>query len=367
MSWARSFARLWRCAAGAFLVVRCVSCGAGEGTIAPGQPSDGPGGSDYEHAAATRTKVLAVESIGSTDLDVGFVLHEPAVPAVPRGPIQVVLFLHGGVFSEEEPHLAHLEHLVRHGYFVVYPTGWWLPHDQNAVVALRALRAALARLAEKGYADPAVSFVGFSSGAMVAMRAACDASTRAALGLPAPRAIVAMDAAGGNSPLFAWLKPTHLAFIPATTRLTFILSEPSFREAMAEPTRCDKDWSRSEPSSACGAWSVVKSAWKSAVQIPREGKTAVVVPSDAFPRDGAPAVRLVSDHQGCTSGSIQAPLDAIDWYGYWKTVDLALGLAHGRYKASADPGSLQDVLTDMGRYRTGDEVLRMSVISAKLD
>ena len=377
-----------------FVLLAQAGCGTGEGTIggtpplpdpffedqesheepltafaaqnAPRQSSSGPGGAAYAHQGFARTTVSAWVMKGSTPLDVGFHLFEPTQPAAPLGPARVILYLHGGCFSDDRGHLAHIQHLVRRGHFVVFPTGLWLPYAYNPQVALQALRGALTQLAARGYVRPTVSYVGFSSGGMVALQAGNDGPARAALDLPAPSAIIALDAAGGNTQLYSWMRPLNLSGIPANTRLMFILSESSYQGAQKDGRKCNYDWSQRSPSEGCGAWSIVSPAWKSAGQVPRSNKSAVVVLSDAFPRSARPAIQLQSTHEGCLAGSSSTPLDAIDWYGYWKTTDLALSAAQDLDRGSVDLETLPDPLTYMGRYASGEEVRRMLIISEQL-
>ena len=62
--------------------------------------------------------------------------------------------------------------------------------------------------------------------------------------------------------------------------------------------------------------------------MPRERRNWLRVPSDDH---GTPP--LVSDHLGSLAGEIflggSSPLDAIDWWGYWRPTDAALAEGFG--------------------------------------
>ena len=88
------------------------------------------------------------------------------------------------------------------------------------------------------------------------------------------------------------------------------------------------------------------------------------------PSDDAGSTPLVSDHGGVTAGADLAdptrmqPLDAIDWYGYWRPTEGALAEAFGDpfagYSAfCSDAGAACDPLRDMGTFESGAQVTQI--------
>ena len=82
------------------------------------------------------------------------------------------------------------------------------------------------------------------------------------------------------------------------------------------------------------------------------------------PSDGHGTPPLVSDHLGSLAGEIflsaGSPLDAIDWWGYWRRTDAALAQGFGEtadgFAFCSDTGPLCDPVRDMGSWSDGTPV-----------
>jgi hypothetical protein len=116
MQWRWSDPRLLR-----FIAVSAVALADGSGiSIAvadtpptpPGQPSTGPGGSDYVHRTVKKCGLLGEGARA-------FHLYEPSGPAPATAP--VIVFLHGYLGVNPVAYGAWIEHLVRRGNIVVFP------------------------------------------------------------------------------------------------------------------------------------------------------------------------------------------------------------------------------------------------------
>ncbi len=252
----------------------------------PAQPASGPGGSDYAHAAVVRSQQRSG--------DRAYWLYEPAAPAPAAAP--VVVFLHGYGASDPTPYDAMLRHLTRKGHSVIYPRygSLWNPwaYERNAA---DAVADGLALLATPGHVAPLsgqIAFAGHSLGGILSLRLAQFSNAH---GIPSPRALILHDAAGFDTPAYAYMRLDDLSAIPSDTVLVLNCAQTSLRDH--------------------NATEVWRLAWTGTAQIPRSLRNAIAIPTD---RHGSPA--LISDHLGAQGG----PVDAIDWYGYWKYTDASL-------------------------------------------
>ncbi len=306
----------------------------------PGQPTTGPGGSDYPHGDAR------VRTYGSEERQ--YWIYEPAAPAPDAAP--VLVYLHG--YSAGDPHLyaALLTHLARKGYNVIFPVYGGLFDLQNYQTNARAaIAAALSELATADHVHPDGRFglLAHSLGAMIALRLA--AQPQATPALPVPEIVVLHEPAGKTAPFIAgnpaWdISTQALSGIASTTRLLIIQAETS----------------ATDPNS------VAPDAWHNTPQLARAQKNFLRVFSD---HHGLPA--LVSNHTGVQAGQdvLQFnPLDAIDWWGYWRPTEGALREAFGMnalppgYSAfCSSAGSICDPVRYMGRWSDGVPVNPMKV------
>jgi hypothetical protein len=320
------------------LVVRLVVGITGRKSTPPGQPTTGPGGSDYPHADAR------VRAFG---LGEGrYWIYEPAAPAPAAAP--VLVYLHGYAADVPDLYSALLTHLARKGFVVIFPAYGGLFDPGNYQPNARAaIAAALSELTTAGHVHPNGHFgmLGHSLGAMMSLRLAAQPGAPPAL--PVPEILVLHEPAGKTTPFIAgnpaWdISTGALGGIAPTTRLLIIQAETS----------------ATDPNS------VAPDAWNNTPQIARAQRNFLRVFSDDH---GRPS--LVSDHNGVQAGrsGLQVrPLDAIDWWGYWRPTEGALreifgmgGLPPGysAFCSSADPAC--DPVRQMGVWSDGVPVKPM--------
>jgi hypothetical protein len=189
--------------------------------------------------------------------------------------------------------------------------------------------------------------LGHSLGAMISLRLAAQPQTVPAL--PVPEILVLHEPAGKTTPFIAgnpaWdISTQALSGVAPTTRLLIIQAETS----------------ATDPNS------VAPDAWLNTPQLARAQKNFLRVFSD---HHGQPA--LVSDHTGVQAGQnvLQVdPLDAIDWWGYWRPTEGALREAFGMdalppgYSAfCSSAGPACDPVRQMGSWSDGVAVKPMKV------
>lgn len=243
----------------------------------PGQPAQGPGGSQRRHAGVRITRV------GGSPGEV--TVFEPAKPAPASAP--VVGFTQG-VGPEE--YRGWIDHLVGRGSIVVFQNQ---PFDtvglsERRKGPLAGLRAALRALAQPGHVRPRwdrLVLVGHSVGANMAAQLAADTGRQ---GLPRPRAVFAVQPRLEDQ---ASLRV--LAGIPASSLVLVLASDRDDRVGQDGP----------------------KALWAGLGRLPAANRDYVLVRSDEH---GTPP--LVADHFLSLSGSGNPP-DALDFYGPWKLLD----------------------------------------------
>lgn len=270
----------------------------------PGQPSGGPGG-------ATRP-FAAVRDAGDADPG-GWAAWWPDAPA-PAGPWPVVVFLAdaGGGHAASD-YGAWIEHVARGGYLVVAPSGGG-PAEQAAAGVERGLRALAAAgvAAEEGWR----AYAGHGTGADVAARLAAGWY---ALGLPAPRALLAIAPSHAGDP--GWgASPGRL---PGDAMAVLVTLGSSDRDPLAEDR-----------------------AWRAMRLLPGRQRAHLALVDDRY---GAPA--LVADAAAPLAAGAGA-LDALDWRGAWRWLDALLACRReGRWCAHVleDPA----VQVDLGRWSDG--------------
>jgi pimeloyl-ACP methyl ester carboxylesterase len=298
----------------------------------PSQPTAGPGGLDYSHGD------VRIRTYGSGEEL--YWIYEPAAPVPDAAP--VLAYLHG--YSVLEPHLydALLTHLARKGFVVIFPVYGGLLDPQNYQSNARAaIAAALDVLGTADHVRPDGHFglLGHSLGSMIALRLAASPQREPAL--PVPEILVLHEPAGKTAPFIGgnpdWDISTQiLGQIAPTTSLLLIQAETS----------------ATDPNS------VALDAWHNTPQLARAQKNFLRVVSD---ESGHPA--LVSDHTGVQAGQNVThfdPLDAIDWWGYWRPTEAALREVFGMgelpsgYSAfCSSAGPICDPVRHMDRWSDG--------------
>ena len=190
----------------------------------PAQPTHGPGGSDYAHAAFAKSEHAGAQ---------GWRLLTPTGPTPAAAP--VVVFCHGWGALNEKNYEAWLSHLVRRGNIVIWPNyqdSLFTPAAQflpNAVAGVRGALAELARTADAPRADlRRAAVVGHSAGGVLAAELAVVAHTQ---GLPEFRAVMPVEpgdgSQGGKHRVTVPL--ADLSPMPADTRLLVIVGADDHR------------------------------------------------------------------------------------------------------------------------------------------
>ena len=283
----------------------------------PGQPTSGPGGSDYSHTGY-RT------SSGGTGSNAWYVF-EPTGPTPSTAPLTVIA--HGyGEFSGYASMLGLIQHTVRKGSIVIYPrwqTGLLTPCLGPANIepcmssTIAGIQGALAYLrADPTRVQPELdrtSYFGHSFGGIIVTNLA---NRHQSLGLPTPRVVLLDDPhdggfAGAGEPAL----DDTLTGIPSDTLFQCHVGASGIT---AENGKAD---------SSCNA------IFPKLDHIPAANKDLVLTYDDAH---GAPA--LSSAHGVSRGGGAGEPPDAYDWYVIWKIWDaLRDPVLHGQYALGDTP------------------------------
>ena len=185
----------------------------------PGQPTSGPGGSQYPCGGKK------VQSYGEGDLQ--YWLYEPVNPSPKSAP--VIVFNHGWAAMEPRSYEVWIDHLVRRGNIVIYPRyqGSLLTDGElfldNAAAAVKEAFAKL--VSEPGHVRPQldrVAAVGHSAGGLVAAGLAAVAQQK---GLPPVKAVMCVEPGKTWGPNHMVLPLTDMKKIPARTLLLSVFGD----------------------------------------------------------------------------------------------------------------------------------------------
>jgi pimeloyl-ACP methyl ester carboxylesterase len=340
----------------------------------PPQPKSGPGGADY--VAEEVTKRAVGRASAAT-----FVFHAAGEATQPR---PVVVLLHAWGAANPQVYGGWIEHLARKGYLVLYPrfqeVGRTRPADATGN-ALTLVKDALAELASDSQARPdpnRVAFIGHTAGAAVALNLAAQAKAE---NLPVPKLVfVVMPGGIARDPKSRGIPLADLSQIDASTMLITMIGDREFRAADAAARRILQD----------------------ATEVPANRKTFMRALSDdhGFPSISATLaspgsakdafdgtkIRIPPDPPGDPRAQRQArqkwspdmalsgeqsvlvsqlgtnTTDSLDYWGYWKTFDMAAAAAFAGRDAQVlrnDPS-----FTDMNRWSDGWPVKRLSAVDA---
>ena len=268
----------------------------------PEQPAQGPGGAAFVFDGVSARRIGRPPT--------GYWLFEPtslrigaATPAKAAA-LPVVIFLHGFTALDPEAYRAWIDHIVRRGAIVVYPDyqvinpfgdDWqtFLPNTVSAV------RAALTELATNGDVRPdltRVAVVGHSLGGVLAAGYAAVAADE---GLPVPGVLMSVEPGGcagcGQIPDDEGTPLPDLSKVRASTRAVVIVGD------------------RDEVVGESGA----KRIWAGLSAVPLDRRDYVTLRSD---QRGLPPLRAT--HLLAQTGRFGGTVDALDWYGTWKLLDL---------------------------------------------
>lgn len=286
----------------------------------PEQPLRGPGGKEYRHRVRP-----SVHGAGA----LAYWLFEPADPTPVTAPL--IVFLHGWGGNNPASFGAWIDHLVRRGNLVVFPVyqdrARRTPPSAMLANIATATKNAIAGLRKKGEVCPdlrRVAYVGHSIGGVLAVQLAAMAKQ---VGLPPPRALMPVAPGIGAA---EQQSPARLREIPHTVLLLVVVGEDDQNVG-------DR---------------VGRIIFLGTPQIPIANKNFVILRSDYH---GTPP--LVANHRspGASNPAYWVPreqppgrpapetplpdlppVDAMDYYGYWKLLDgLADAAFYGRNRVYA--------------------------------
>jgi len=297
-------------------------------TIAPSQPTSGPGSSDYPHASFSELKL----GTGAAE----YYLFEPADPKPASAP--VIVFFHGFGVPRAETYMAWITHMVRKGHSVIspfYQTDNNPPASAYVDNAIIAIRSGFDALSSRDHVRPEldhVAFVGHSLGSVISANVAARA---AAEGLPVPRCVLlthATDSGDGRSGNFdSLLAEADYSRINADTMLLAVVATGD-RVTYDEASRF---------------------ILNGATQVPLIEKQIVSISSD---HHGLPPLQATHD---APSNWTQA--NALDFYGYWKWTDGLLDCAFYGANCEYAYGNTFEQ-TFMGLWSDGVPVIPAEVI-----
>ena len=335
----------------------------------PPQPKTGPGSSldattDVVKRAVGRASALT------------YAYHLASTPASPRS---VVVLLHGWGAVNPVVYGGWIEHLVRRGHLVLFPSfqtvGRTRPGEATDVSA-DLIKSALAELASDPQAKPdpkKLAYLGHSAGSGIAANLAATSRER---GLPAPKLLyltmpggIAKDEASRGVVL------ADLSRIDPDTAIVTMVGDREFQAAERLSRRILKEASGVPQTRKLFMRSAsddhgfpALSATLSSPASPMEGYDPAAIkvppdpPADPKARPQRPkwnADMVLSGEQTVLLNQLQRNVtDTLDYLAYWKTFDMALATAF----ADGDMAALRADASflDMGRWTDGWPVRRMT-------
>lgn len=291
----------------------------------PGPPASGPGGTTYPHAGYT------VTTNGTGRLQ--YWVYQPAGPKPASAPL--VVFNHGANAMDPSGYEAWLVHLARRGNVVVYPryqATMLTPPSQYTDNAIGAVKNAIAWLqASAARVQPQLqrfAIAGHSYGGVVS---ANMAHRWQSVGLPQPRVLMPVE------PWYQNVDAT-LSGVPSTVLLRCLVGDD---DALAGRAGCDVIWDRTG-------------------HVPAANRDYVWMFSDDH---GSPA--LSADHLAPAAGSGGvAVVNALDWYGLWKSFDALCECAFAGTSCAWGVGDTPEHRF-MGTWSDGELVVPLAITDTK--
>jgi acetyl esterase/lipase len=342
----------------------------------PEQPKAGPGGADY------KVSEVAKRAIGRQSAAT-YVFH--AAQKAP-GPRPVIVFLHSWGGANPQLYGGWIEHMARKGYLVLYPrfqeVNRTRPADatDNAVALLKEAFETLKEDAEARPDSARVAFVGHLAGVPLALNLAIRAEKE---GLPVPKLVLgAMPGGIASDPKSRGILLDDLAGLGAPTLLIMMSGDREhlpadrtgrriLKEAKEVPAnrklfmRVQSDSHGFPPLTATlVSPGSPNSAYDAAgIQIPPDP------PRD--PKQRPPGFRWTSDmalsgQQTTLTGQLgNNATDTLDYYGFWKTLEMAAEAAFAGRDAASLKGDPKFV--DMGSWSDGWPVKRLQADIPKVE
>jgi len=282
----------------------------------PQQPASGPGGSLYPHRSVRQTQ----RGEGGQQ----YWLIEPAEPAPRRAPL--VIFLHGYSAMTPDTYRGWLNHLAKRGNIVVYPryqARLFTPPGEYFPNVAASVRDALDLLAKPGHVAPdleRVAVVGHSAGGVEAVNYTILAESEK---LPAPKAAMIVEPGQGKEGGLKIVPLEDCGRIPAALKMIVMVGDV---DGMV--------------GDGCA-----RQIWRESKQV--RDRAFVTLHSDAH---GTPPLK--ANHLSPISWSRLAT-DALDWLGYWRTLDSLTDTAFSGKPIAVD--------ASMGAWSDGVPVAPMKV------
>lgn len=355
------------------LALALASSAASAVTVGPKQPEKGAGGAEYQVAPGDIEKIAHGTGLGQVFVfkPAGTNTHRPTV----------VLF-HAWNAMSPKYYGAWIEHLVRRGYVVLYPRiqedTWKTQRKDATEKAVAALRLAFMREAES--IDTAhVAFLGHAAGGIVAVNVAALASAE---GLPAPKLVYA--ATPGNS----WLKgrlQTPFVDLKGIAPETMIVTVAAENDNVAKDMDARRILRITESVPVARKMLIKMASDNHGQPTLYANMTAPMALNDAYDFDKIKNVDPVPEPEPVVVAgkrlkpkAVAAPevpvlppsleftgtsVDGLDWFGFWKTFDMALAASF----AGADTSRIKTdpAFSSMGLWSDGWPVKRMVYESAR--
>lgn len=338
----------------------------------PLQPKSGPGGADYVAGEVSKRAV-------GTASAATYVFHAAGPAAEPR---PVIVFLHAWGATNPQVYGGWIEHLARKGYLVLYPrfqeVGRTRPAEATAN-ATRLVKEALAALAADAEARPdssRLALIGHTAGSPIAVNLAATAKAE---GLPVPKLVFLVMPGGIASDASSrGIQLADLSQIDPSTTLITMIGDREFRAADAAARRILREAGSVPPTrkifmralsdehgfpalsaTLASPGSVNEAFDGTKIRVAPDPPGDPKAPRQAKPKWSADMV-LSGEQSVLVSQLGSNGINALDYYGYWKTFDMSLAAALSGKDAQAlrnDPA-----LTDMGRWSDGWPVKRLGAL-----
>jgi dienelactone hydrolase len=352
-----------------FLAGALMAPAAALGAGPPVQPKSGPGGADY---VATEVVKRAV----GTTTSASFVFHAAGNAAEPR---PVIILLHAWGAVNPQIYGGLVDHLARKGYLVLWPrfqeVGKTRPADATAN-AVTLVKEAFAALADDPAARPdtnRVAAIGHSAGAAIAVNIAAMAKTE---GLPVPKLVLGLMPGGvATDAKSRGIVLADLAQIDPSTMLIMMSPDRDhlpadrtgrriLKEAASVPVERKVFMRALSDGHGYPAFSATLASPGAFSEAYDAGKIIIAPDPKGDPR--AERMRrqkwsadmvLTGEQTVLVQQLANNATDPLDWYGFWKTIELAASAAF----AGKDGQALRNdpALTDMGRWSDGWPVKRL--------
>jgi len=247
----------------------------------PGQPTSGPGGSDYPHFGVRKSRYGFGEQ--------RYWIFEPYGPKPESAPL--IVFNHGFTALHPICYREWIYHLVKRGNIVVYPRyqkGFFQGFNQFNANAIDAVKDAIITLQNGTHVRPDLdkfAITGHSLGGGLTANMAAQALY---VGLPVPKAIMPVQ------PAVVYEEGVDFANIPAETLMLVVVGED-------------------DTVVGNGSGKII---FENATQIPLSNKDFIIQVTDTYGEPG-----MIADHIAPVCLPFFKTTDAMDYYSTWKLFD----------------------------------------------